>query len=217
MDIKVLMSKVFGWMFIGIMITFVTGIVVALNPNMIMNVFASGWLWVLLIAELVLVIVLSARIMKMKPVTAKICFALYAFISGLTFSSYFIVYDLNSIIYVFLITAVLFGLFAIIGFTTKMDLSKFGTLLFMALLGVLLCFVVNIFTQNSTVELVATIISVIVFIGFTAYDTQKIKRLSDSGLPEDNLAIYGALQLYLDFINLFIDLLRIFGNSNSND
>ncbi len=216
MSQKLLMSKVFAWMFVGLLVTFLTGYVVSLNPNMILSVFESGWLWALLIGEIVLVIFLSAKIFKMKPITAKISFLLYSFISGLTFSSYFIVYDVQSVMYVFLITSLIFGLFALIGAKTKVDLSKFGTILMMALLSVLLCFIINIFFNNATFDLVLSIIVILVFIGFTAYDTQKILSLKDAGLPEDNLAIFGALQLYLDFINLFIELLRIFGNNNND-
>ncbi len=213
MNFNQMMSKVFSWMFIGLLITFLTGFVVSMNPNMLFSVFDTGLLWILLIVEIALVVFFSTRIFKMKPLTAKICFILYSFVTGLTFSSYFIVYSLNSVVYVFLITAVIFALFAFFGSTTKLDLTKMGTYLLMGLLGIIIGFIINIFTQSSTFELVLTIISVIIFVGFTAHDVQKIKRLSDSNLPVENLPIYGALELYLDFINIFIDLIRLFGNS----
>lgn len=210
MDNKVL-SKVFGWMFIGLLVSFITGYVVSLNPTMITNIFGGAW-WLLLIVELGLVIFLSARIAKMSPTTAKVCFLLYAFVSGLTFSSIFIVYEMASIVFVFLITGVIFGIFAFIGYTTQMDLSKFRTYLFMALIGTILCSIINIFMGNSTFDMIISIIVIIVFIAYTAYDVQKIKNLYESNaLPEDNLAIYGALELYLDFINLFIRLLDLLG------
>jgi len=215
MENNAILSKVFSWMFIGLIVTFLTGYVVSINPTMLINVLSSGGLWIAIIAELVLVIILSARIHKMQPTTAKICFILYAFVSGLTFSSIFVVYDLSSIMYVFLITAAIFGVFALIGAKTSVDLSRFGTYLMMALLAVIICLIINLFTNSSTLDLVLSIITILIFIGFTAYDVQKILRLNeDAALPEENLAIYGALELYLDFINIFLELLKYFGNNN---
>jgi len=215
MENNAILSKVFSWMFIGLIVTFLTGYVVSINPTMLINVLSSGGLWIAIISELVLVIILSARIHKMQPTTAKICFILYAFVSGLTFSSIFVVYDLSSIMYVFLITAAIFGVFALIGAKTSVDLSRFGTYLMMALLAVIICLIINLFTNSSTLDLVLSIITILIFIGFTAYDVQKILRLNeDAALPEENLAIYGALELYLDFINIFLELLKYFGNNN---
>ena len=149
----------------------------------------------------------------MQPTTAKISYLLYTFFSGLTFSSIFITYKLESIILVFAITSVLFLIFAVIGYFTKIDLSKIGTFLLMILIGVIICTIVNIFLQNSTFDLILSIICIVAFLGFVAYDVQKIKHLNGFML-EDNLAVMGAFELYLDFINIFIDLLRIFGNSD---
>lgn len=209
-----ILSKVFIWMFAGLLVTFLTGFVVSLNTNMLINVLSSGALWVILIVELLLVIILSANIHKMKATTAKVCFLLYAFVSGLTFSSVFVMYELGSIMYVFLITAAIFGIFALVGAKTNLDLSKFGTYLMMALLAVIVCLFINIFTASSTADMILSIIIILIFIGFTAYDVQKILRLSEeSMIPEDNLAIYGALELYLDFINIFLELLKYFGQN----
>jgi len=214
MESNTILSKVFSWMFIGLVVTFFTGYVVSLNTNMLINVLSSGGFYLILIAELILVIVLSARVHKMSATTAKICFLLYAFVTGLTFSSIFVLYDLGSILYVFLITAAIFGIFAFIGAKTNIDLSKFGTYLMMALLGVIVCLIINIFTASSTFDLILSIITILIFIGFTSYDVQKVLRLSEeSMLPEDNLAIYGALELYLDFINIFLELLKYFGEN----
>lgn len=216
MDNK-LMSKVFGWMFIGLLVTFLTGYVVSLNPKMLMNIMNTTSLLIIIIIEFGLVIFLSARIHKMQPMTAKISFLLYAFVSGLTFSTIFIVYEMASIMLVFLITALIFGVFAIIGATTKIDLTKIGTYALMGLIGVIVCFIINMFLNNTTFDLILSIVVVLIFIGFTAYDVQKIIRLgSMNALPEDNLAIYGALELYLDFINLFLELLRLFAKNNDN-
>lgn len=208
-----LLSKTFLWMFLGLLVTFATGYAVSSNPVMIENVF-GGMFYIFIILELVLVLVLSARVMKMSPVGAKICFLLYSFVSGLTFSSIFIVYNLTSITSVFLISALVFGIMALIGYTTKVDLTKVGFYLMMALIGAIIVMIVNIFLNNPMVDTFISIVCLIIFIGITAYDVQKIKALESSGLPEDNLAIYGALDLYLDFINIFLHLLQFFGKSD---
>lgn len=205
-------SKVFFWMFIGLAITFGVGYYVSLNEVMLYNVF-SKYYFFFIIAELIVVIVLSARIRKMQPTTAKILFCLYSFITGLTFSSIFVVYQLTSIIYVFGITALIMLVFALIGHYTKIDLTKFGIYLFMILLGIIICSIINIFIGNETFDLTLTIICLIVFIIYIAYDIQVIKRNLYQIEQEDNLAIYGALQLYLDFINIFLRLLQLFGKS----
>lgn len=206
-------SKIYLWLFIGLLVTFLTGAYTATNEDALSVIFAKGYYWIFVLVELGLAIFLSARIQKMQPTTAKISYLLYTFFSGLTFASLFVVYKLESIILVFAITAVLFLLFALIGHFTKMDLSKIGTYLIMMLIGIILCTLVNLFLQNSTFDMVISGISVIVFLGFIAYDIQKIKRLNGF-LAEDNLAVLGAFELYLDFINIFIDLLRLFGKAD---
>lgn len=206
------LSKVFLWMFIGLLVTFATGYTVSVNENMLYNIFSGGTYFLIVLVELVLVIVLSARITKLKSTTAKILFLLYSFVTGLTFGVIFVVYELTSIMTIFLITAMLFGLFALIGYKTNVDLSKFGTYLLMMLVGIIICIIINIFLNNSTFDMFISCISVIVFLGFTAYDIQKVKYL-EGQVPEDNLAIIGALELYLDFINIFLDLLKLFGKS----
>lgn len=212
MELKNVYTKVFGWMFIGLLLTFLTGYTVADNTNMLLFVYqGSSWI-IFAIIEIVLVIFLTARLHKMKPTTAKICFVIYSIVTGLTFSSIFLAYRLSSIIYVFGITAVLFGIFAAIGKFTNMDLSKIGTFLFMGLLGIVICSIINIFVGSETFDIVLCIISVVVFLAYTAYDMQKIKYMVGS-LEDENLAIYGALQLYLDFINIFLDLLRLFAKN----
>lgn len=204
-------SKMFTWMFLGLLVTFITGIYTSTNINILNTIFNGPGLFILIVAELVTVIFLSSRIRKMSPTTARITFILYSFLTGLTFSSIFVIYEIESIVFVFLIAAVLFGIFALIGRFTKIDLSKLGTFLVMMLVGIILCAVVNIFLGNETFDIIITSISLVVFLGFTAYDIQKIKRL-EGVIPVDNLAILGALEIYLDFINIFLDLLRLFGN-----
>ena len=204
--------KVFMWMSIGLLVTFLTGIYTSTNVDALEVIFNKSGYWILLIIELGLAIFLSARIHKMSPTTAKVCYLLYTFFTGLTFSSIFIVYKIESIMLIFLVTAILFLIFAIIGKTTKVDLTKISTILFMALLGIIICTIINIFLQNSTFDMILSGISVLIFMGFIAYDIQKIKRL-EGWINQDNLAVIGAFELYLDFINIFLDLLSLFGDS----
>jgi FtsH-binding integral membrane protein len=199
-------------MFIGLAITFGIGYYVSINENMLYNVFSNYYIF-LIIAEIAVVIWLSAGIRKMKPNTAKILFCAYSFLTGLTFSSIFVVYQMTSIIMVFGITSLIFLIFALIGHYTNVDLTKFGTYLFMALIGVIICSLINMFIGSSTFDLGITIVCLIVFIFYIAYDIQVIKRNLYNIPEEDNLAIYGALQLYLDFINIFLRLLQLFGKS----
>jgi hypothetical protein len=201
-------------MALGLLITFITGYVVSQNPTMLENVFSTFGYIIFVVVELALVVYLSARITKMQPTTAKICFLLYSFVSGLTFSSIFVIYEMMSIIYIFLIAAFIFIVMAVIGYTTKIDLTKISTYFIIGIIAILIVSLINVlFIKSSSLELIISIILIILFIGITAHDVQKIKRLENSGLPIENLSIYGALELYLDFINIFIELLSIFGNS----
>lgn len=208
-----LLSKSFLWMFVGLMVTFITGYVVASSEDMLIAIFENSLYWIFALVEFALVIFFSARVHKMSPTTAKVCFLLYSFISGLTFSSIFVVFDLATIMYVFLIAAIVFAIFGLVGYYTSYDLSGIGTYLLMGLLGVVICTIVNVFVGNSTFDLIISIIALIVFFAFTAYDVQKIKELEASGMDNEVVAINGAFELYLDFINIFIHLLSIIGDS----
>lgn len=208
-----LVSKTFLWMCFGLLVTFLTGYFVSHSEVMLENIYGGMSYWIFVIVELVLVIVLSARVMKMKPATAKVCFLLYSFVSGLTFASIFVYYAIDSIMLIFLVAAVIFAVMALIGYTTKVDLTRVGTYLFFALIAALITMIINIFLGSSTLAMIISVVCVLIFIGITAYDVQKIKMLENSGLPKENLAIYGALDLYLDFINLFLHLLQLFGRS----
>lgn len=207
-----IISKVFLWMFIGLLVTFLTGYVISINGNMLISIFSTGTYIFFSILELILVIVLSARIRKMKPTTCKTMFILYSFVSGLTFSSIFVVYKITSIIYIFLIASLIFGIFSLIGYKTNIDLTKIGTYLIMSLFGIIICSLINLFVKNNTFDLIISSITIIIFMGITAYDIQKIKN-NYTMIPEDNMEIYGALQLYLDYINIFLHLLSIFGDN----
>lgn len=209
-----LFAKIFMWMFIGLLVTFGVGYYVSTNEVMLENIFASSMYWIIWIAEIVVVIVLSARIRKMSSLTAKVLFLLYSGLTGLTFSSIFILYELTSIMYVFLITSAICLVFGLIGYYTKLDLTKLSTYLFMSLLGVLIASIINIFIGSETFDLGLCIIFLIIFIAYMAYDVNMLKRGMYGIDTEDNLAIYGAFQLYLDFINIFIRLIQLFGKRN---
>ena len=211
-------AKVFGWMFIGLLVTAITAFFTASSPTLLTTILTNNVYWIgLLIAEVVLVIVLTARIHKMSKATAMVSFLLYSFINGLTLSTIFLIYTLSSIYSVFFITAGMFGVMALYGYTTKKDLSKLGSILLMALIGIILASVVNIFWLNDTFSFIVAVIGVIVFVGLTAYDVQKIKVMAGNIDNSDDFAtkfaIIGALTLYLDFINLFIKLLSILGKN----
>lgn len=206
-------SKVFMWLFIGLALTFGVAYTVSSNEVMVYNLFSDSKYLFVIIAEFVVAIILSARIHKMSSMTATILYLLYSGLTGLTLSSIFIVYTITSIVWVFAIAAGLFLIFGLIGYFTKLDLTKIGTFLLMGLLGILIAYLVNAFIGSESVDIALAIISIIVFLGFIAYDLQIIKRNIYTIEDEDNRAIYGAFQLYLDFINVFLKLLRLFGNS----
>lgn len=208
-----LLPKTFLWMFVGLIVTFITGYVVSINDSMIDAVFNSPMFYILLIAELAIVIFFSARVRKMSPTTAKISFLLYAFVSGLTFSSAFILFELDSIMYVFLIAALVFAVFGALGYYTNLDLSNIVIYLLMGLIGIIICVIVNMFLGSETLDLVVSIIAILIFVGFTAYDVQHIKELSGSGVDDVVAAVNGAFELYLDFINIFLHLLQIIGDA----
>ena len=173
-------------------------------------------IWVIFIAQIGLVIWLSARITKMSMTSATLLFILYSVLMGVTMSTIFMVYTMGSIASVFFITAGMFLAMSLIGYFTRLDLTRLGSLLFMAVIGVVIASVVNIFLGSETLYWIISYVAVVVFVGLTAYDTQKIKEmLAEYGQADEmghKLALYGALTLYLDFINLFLYLLRIFGD-----
>lgn len=173
--------------------------------------------WICLFAELGVVLLLSARVMRMSMSAATLLFILYSVLNGVTFSTIFLVYDLGTISTTFFVTAGTFFAMSLVGYVTKMDLSRIGNVLYMMLIGLLIATVVNIFVASSTLYWITTYAGVIIFVGLTAWDTQKLKQIFyEYGTNDESgqkLALLGALTLYLDFINLFLFLLRIFGGS----
>ncbi|MBQ8064040.1 MAG: Bax inhibitor-1/YccA family protein [Prevotella sp.] len=212
----VLMRKVYVWMALALAITGFTAYAVATSPGILQLIYGnSAVLWGLVIAEFALVIGLSAAISRLSLTTATLMFVLYSVINGAMLSSLFMVYTASSISTVFFITAGTFGVMAFVGYTTKTDLSSMGKILFMALIGLVIATIVNVFVKSSAFDLILCYVGVLVFVGLTAWDSQKIKQMllqaPDAGETSQKLALLGALTLYLDFINLFIYLLRIFG------
>ena len=211
-----LLPKTFLWMFIGLVVTFATGYIVSSSETMLEAVFSSSLYWIFIILEFGLVIFFSARVRKMSPTTAKICFILYSFVSGLTFSSIFVIFELSSVMMVFLIAALVFGVFGAIGYYTEFDLGNIITYLLMGLFGIIICAAINMFIGSDTFDLVVSIIALVIFFGFTAYDVQHVKELSESGVDDDVAAVNGAFELYLDFINIFIHLLQLIGDAKND-
>ena len=212
-----LMRKVYLWMTLALIITGITAYGIATSPGLIYAILSNQALfWGLIIAEFVLVFAISGAINKMSITVATLLFVLYSVINGATLSVIFIAYTAESITNVFFITAATFGAMSLIGYTTKTDLSSMGKYLMMALIGLIIATVVNLFMGSSMLHMIISYVGVLVFVGLTAYDTQKIKNLlmeaPDAGEHMHKIALLGSLTLYLDFINLFIYLLRILGD-----
>ncbi|WP_027444721.1 Bax inhibitor-1/YccA family protein [Segatella baroniae] len=215
-----LMRKVYVWMALALALTGLTAYGIADNTNLAFTLIGNRALfWGIAIAEFALVMFLTARIRKMSLTTATLSFLLYSVLNGVTMSIIFLAFTASSIATTFYITAGTFGIMAFYGYVTKADLSKLGSILRMALLGLIVALVVNIFMRNSMFDLVISAVGVLIFTGLTAYDSQKIKTaLAMQEHPDETaqkVALLGALTLYLDFINLFIYLLRFFGRSNN--
>lgn len=213
-----LMRKVYVWMALALVITGFTAYGVASSPAIITAIMSNRLIFFgLLIAEFALVWSVSARINRMSLATATLLFVLYSVLNGAMLSVLFLAYTMESITSVFFITAGTFAAMAAIGYFTKADLSSLGKILFMALIGIIIASVVNIFLHSSALYMIVSYVGVLVFVGLTAYDTQKIKQMlmmaDDMNEEAQKIALLGSLTLYLDFINLFIYLLRILGNS----
>ncbi len=214
-DTQGFLAKVFGWMFIGLAISGIVAGLIGQSDSMLTDLTESPWLLIgIFVLQIGLVVTISAAINRLSPTLALGLFFLYAATVGITFALVFELYTTQSIFTTFLITSAMFGGVALWGYVTKRDLSTMGTVLFMALIGLILASVVNLFLANEAIYWITTYAGVVIFAGLTAYDMQKIKGFAKAGLEgdaEDRAAIMGALALYLDFINLFLFLLRIFG------
>jgi len=205
-----ILSKVFRWFGLGLLVTFITAFFT--STNLVLLKFMLSSYYIIVILEVVLAIWLTTRIRKMDSGLTKILYFAYSILTGLTVSGIFIIYELTSIIFVFLATSLIFLIFSILGKNTRVDLTKLGTYLMVGLLSVIIIMVINMFVMNNTLDLVLCVVSVIIFVGYIYYDVNRIVNYFDD---TENMAIVGAFQLYLDFINIFLDLLRLFGKERN--
>ncbi|MEM6262569.1 MAG: Bax inhibitor-1/YccA family protein [Bacteroidota bacterium] len=214
---RVFMQRVFTIMAFGLGITAMTAWYFGNNVESFPWLFTSPWYYIVMFAPLGFVLALSFGIHKMSYTTANIVFAVYAMVMGMSLSFIFVAYSLGTIFQTFFVTAGTFGAMALIGATTKIDLSKYSSYLFMALIGLIIASVVNMFLGSTVLEWIVSFAGVLIFSGLTAYDTQRLIQIgAHSDIEDENIqkaGLMGALALYLDFINLFLFLLRIFGGS----
>lgn len=208
-----ILSKTFLWMFMGLLATgiiawfcYATGATITMASN--------GTFAIMCIVELAVVIIFSLLFRKLSPTVVAILYFIYAIVNGISMSTIFYVFDITSIAVVFLASAALFGVFAYLGAKTKVDLTKMGNIFLGVLLLCLVVSIINIFTKCTMLDIIMDWVLIIVFFGITAFDVQKVLALAESGaIDEDKVHIYGAMEIYLDFINIFIRLLSIFGRS----
>ncbi len=215
-DVRSVLQWVYLWMALGLLVT--AGVAfMTVNTPALLNLLATPALWIAVIAELILVLVLSAALPKLSPGLASLLFFAYAALNGFTLAGIFLVYTGGTITAAFGATAALFGAMTVVGFTTQMDLTRMGTYLMMGLIGLVIAMLINLFLGSSGLDLIITLGGVLIFTALAAYDTQKIKRMANSvdiqadGSLAMKLSVMGALMLYLDFINLFLFLLRLLG------
>lgn len=209
------LAKVYGRMSLGLLLTFLTSFVVSNTSLIYRLIYSRGLFMGFIFAELALVWYMSARVHKMSMSQLTLGMVVYAIINGITLSIIFILYTGTSVMSTFFVTAGMFGALAIYGTTTDRDLSNMGSIMMMGLIGVIIASLVNIFLKSSAIYWIITYAGVIIFTGLTAYDSQKIKAIGErggySGEDMNKMAMMGALSLYLDFVNLFLFLLRILG------
>jgi len=218
--VNAFMRGVYGWMCLGLLVTAAASAFVVSSPAMVRTIFGNQILFFgLVIVELGLVVGLSAAINRMSSGTASALFILYSALNGVTLAAVFLIYAKAAVMNAFLVTGGMFGAMSLYGLLTRKDLTSFGSFLFMGLIGIVIASVVNIFTKSPMMDFVISCVGVLVFLGLTAYDTQKLKVMGEMAPADDATAvrrgtILGALTLYLDFINLFLMMLRLFGGSN---
>ena len=218
-------SNVFLWMFAALGLTAAAAYLFGTSENlisMLITVTPEGYAktsilgWVVMLAPLAIVITMSARIHKMSVQNTVLLYVIYSILMGMSLSYIFLIYTTASMFKTFLIASGMFGVMAVVGYTTKTDLTKFGSFLFMALIGIIIASLVNFFMHSARLDYIISIAGVLIFTGLTAFDVQKIKQIGNAGINDGDLmakiTIHAALTLYLDFLNLFLYLLRFFGN-----
>ncbi|HOK04212.1 MAG TPA: Bax inhibitor-1/YccA family protein [Victivallales bacterium] len=212
---KSLFTRVYAWMFAGLLMSALMAFFVSTQPALVKLFLQNKFMFFgLIIGEFLLVILISGMINRISSATAGAFFAAYSLMNGITLSVIFLIYQIGTISLAFGITAVTFGLMSLIGYFTKADLSKLGSILFMGLVGIILASIVNIFLKSNFFDWIISMFGVLIFVGLTAYDTNKIKMMlnrADSDETIAKIAVLGALSLYLDFINLFLFILRLIG------
>jgi FtsH-binding integral membrane protein len=209
------MLKVYNYMASGVLLTGIVAMFVAQSPALLSAIFSGPQAYVVMFSPFIMVLVMSFGINKLSTFALQACYWVFAGLMGLSLSAVLLAYTGESVARVFFITAATFGSLSLYGYTTKKSLSGMGSFLFMGLVGLIIASVVNIFMQSSMMEFVISVIGVLIFAGLTAYDTQKIKQMYFDGHDTQTLSklsIMGALKLYLDFINMFLFLLRLFGS-----
>ena len=211
--INTYIQRVYFWMFIGLIITSITAYLVSQDPDLYNVILGNDIIFYgLLVVQFVAIVTIVAFIKRIPDNLAEITFVLYCFLTGLTLSEIFLDFSISSIAYVIVITAAMFGFMSLYGYVTKTDLTSLGSIATMCLFGLILALIVNLFIMNSVLDTILSILGVLIFSGFAAYDTQNVKRTMMYS-DEDTIKkeILGALNLYLDFVNLFLDLLDLFG------
>ena len=215
--VQATMSKVYAWMTLALAVSAIAAFYTASSETLIRFIYGTRWgIWALLIAEIALVVYLSARLNKISFATGAVVFGIYSLLNGVTLSSILLAYSAGTVYTAFLSTALTFGVMSLIGYTTKKDLTSIGSFLMMALVGLIIASLVNLFLRNSMMDTIITYLGLFLFIGLTAYDTQKIKQTLSMqgqwGVDVRKIALIGALSLYLDFINLFLYIVRLLGD-----
>jgi FtsH-binding integral membrane protein len=222
--IRIFMRQVFSWMTLAMIVTAVTAYWFASSPDLMMSLFnfqtekMTVLGWIVTLAPIGFVLLMSFGFQRLSPAILTLLFVTFAVLMGMSLSSFILmVYTAASVFKTFLVTSVMFGVMAITGYTTKTDLTKFGSIMMMGLIGIMIAMLINIFLQSGTMDYIISILGVLIFTGLTAYDVQRLKNMA-GGMGEygdantRKLSIMGALTLYLDFINLFIFLLRFLGD-----
>jgi hypothetical protein len=208
-----ILSKTFFWMFLGLLGTGLVAFYTYASGLYLSVVTSTSSLGLIALVEVVVVLLFSFLFKKLPPIVVGILYFVYAFLNGFTFSTIFVAFEMNSIVFLFFLTAILFGVLAVFGYTTKIDISRWSTILFIALIVSFIASLINLLLNNSMLDLILDWIIIFIFAGYTIYDMNIVKQIeNDESLPQDKKAIYCAMQLYLDFINLFIRILSIFGN-----
>jgi len=220
--VRTFLTGVFSWMFLALAITAVTSYFVAATPELLRLMISEKGLslfgWVVMLAPIGFVLLMSFRFQKLSAISLTLLFLVYSVLVGLSLSFIFLAYTMGSIATTFGVTSITFGIMALAGYTTKTDLTKFGSILMMALVGIIVAMLINFFLKSESMQYFISFIGVLIFTGLTAYDVQKLKKMGTEMVAGQEstrkYAIMGALSLYLDFINLFLFLLRFMGKRN---